>query len=69
MFGAPLQPNVRLSKDDCPKDDDVGNYIKNIPYASAGGSLMLWLPLGEILLIRPKLLANSWLILVEFMGR
>ena len=39
-IGVPLQPHVRLSKDDCRKDDDVINYMKNVPYASACGSLM-----------------------------
>ena len=38
-LGVPLQPHVRLSKDDCPKDDDAANYMKNVPYASACGSL------------------------------
>ena len=39
-LGLPLQPKVKLSKDDCPKDDDASNYMKNVPYASACGSLM-----------------------------
>ena len=37
-LGVPLQPHVRLSKDDCPKDDDAANYMKNVPDASACGS-------------------------------
>ena len=37
-LGVPLQPHVRLSKDDCPKDDDASNYMKNVPDASACGS-------------------------------
>ena len=38
-LGLPLQRHVKLSKDDCPKDD-AANYMKNVPYASACGSLM-----------------------------
>ncbi|KAH7307767.1 hypothetical protein KP509_22G076900, partial [Ceratopteris richardii] len=34
-LGVPLQPHVKLSKDDCPKDDDATNYMKSVPYASA----------------------------------
>ena len=39
-LGVPLQLHVRLSKDDCPKDDDAANYMKNVPYAPACSSLM-----------------------------
>ncbi|KAH7420656.1 hypothetical protein KP509_13G016000 [Ceratopteris richardii] len=39
-LGVPLKPHVKLSKDDCPKDDDVANYMKSLVYASACGSLM-----------------------------
>ena len=39
-LGVPLQPHVRFSKDGCLKDDDAANYMKNVPYASACGSLM-----------------------------
>ena len=59
-LGVPLQTHVRISKDDCPKDDYAANYIKNVPYASASVSLILWLPLGETLLMQPKLLTCSW---------
>ena len=39
-LGVPLQPHVKLCKDDCPKYDDATNYMKNVPYASPCGSLM-----------------------------
>ncbi|KAH7387965.1 hypothetical protein KP509_16G051000 [Ceratopteris richardii] len=39
-LGVPLHPHVKLSKDDCPKNDDAASYMKSVPYASACGSLM-----------------------------
>ena len=39
-LGVPLRPHVKLSKDGCPKDDDAANYMKNVLYASACGSLI-----------------------------
>ena len=58
--GLPLQPHFRLPKDDCPRDDGAANYMKNIPYASACGSLMhpmvaTWPDIGQVV----KLLVGS----------
>ena len=36
----PLQPNLKLSKYDCPKDDEAANAMRGVPYALACGSLM-----------------------------
>ena len=36
-LGVPLQTHVRISKDDCPKDDDATDYVNNVPYASTCG--------------------------------
>ena len=35
-----LQPYIKLSKEDCPKDDKAAQDMEDVPYASACGSLM-----------------------------
>ena len=39
-LGVPLPPHVKLSKVDCPNDEMTGDEMRDIPYASACGSLM-----------------------------
>ena len=39
-LGVPLQPYVKISKEDCPKSQEAINDMQNVPYASACGSLM-----------------------------
>ncbi|MCO5556884.1 hypothetical protein L7F22_010438 [Adiantum nelumboides] len=39
-LGVPLQPYVKISKEDCPNSKDATNDMESVPYASACGSLM-----------------------------
>ena len=59
-LGVPLQPHVRLSEDDCPKDDDAANYMKNVAYASACGSLMVATPpdIAHVVEVGSRLIAD-----------
>ncbi|MCO5610248.1 hypothetical protein L7F22_064484 [Adiantum nelumboides] len=39
-LGVPLQPYVKISKEDCPNSKEATNDMQSVPYASACGSLM-----------------------------
>ena len=40
LYLSPLDPNVKLSKDQCPATDDKTKMMEKVPYRQAIGSLM-----------------------------